>query len=168
MLSDESESLWIISVDNVEYTIANSTPVTPNTSQKLVDIITPGDYGKSIDYSVTVNGTTLNDWKVFLNDGNNVYIILGDCIPSGLGIPIESSSYINHFSRDGVEFYGAAYESGGYLFLEDTQNFTDFVDSNFAISATGGPTKEQLETSSGVTDLSDRRYFRRIFICKFT
>lgn len=93
-ISDESESLWVISVDNVEYTIANSTPVTPTTSQKLVDIVTSEDYGKSIDYSVIVNGTTLNNWKVFFNDGNNVYIILATCLPVGLG-----PDFDNRFER---------------------------------------------------------------------
>ena len=44
----------------------------PSIGQKLTEIITSEDYGKPTDYSVTVNGKTLNNWKVFLNDENNV------------------------------------------------------------------------------------------------
>ena len=65
--------------------------------KKLTEIIKNTDYGKSIDYSVTVNGTTLNNWKVFLNDSNNIYIILGDylearLIPDATGL----TTYSNH------------------------------------------------------------------------
>ena len=55
----------------------------------LVSQITPSDYGKTINYSVTVKNNnnenvTLNDWKVFYNDGNNVYIIMSECIDSSI------------------------------------------------------------------------------------
>ena len=38
--------------------------------------------GDSVDYSTTLNGVTLDDWKVFYKDGNYTYIILGDYLPN--------------------------------------------------------------------------------------
>lgn len=167
-ISDEDSEIWNIKVGNVQYNIANSTPVTPNTSQKLVDIITTGDYGKSIDYSVTVNETTLNNWKVFLNDGSNVYIILSNPLlyelaPNLGGSPVELSSV------DGMAFYATEWDSYEVLTgLSDQTYFTDFVDNNVAVSATGGPTIEQLEASCGATELSIRRHFNWRFIYDFS
>lgn len=137
------------------------------TSKKLTEIVKNTDYGKSIDYSVTVNGTTLNDWKVFLNDGNNVYVILGNYLPGGLG-PDLGGYPVEHWSEGGREIYGVEYESDGDLMgLGESNYFTDFVDNNVAVSATGGPTIEQLEASCGVAELSVRRYLNWRFICDF-
>ena len=166
-ISDESESLWVITVDNVEYTVANSTSVTPNTSQKLVDIVTSEDYGKSIDYSVSVNGQTLNNWKVFLNDGNNVYIILANYLPGGLG-PDLGGYPVEHSNVNGIELYETAWDSYEVLTgLGNQSYFTDFVDNNVAVSATGAPTLEQLKASCGATELGVRRHFNWRFICDF-
>ena len=44
--------------------------------------ITPANYGQKVNYSVDVNGVTLNDWEIFLKDGNNVYMIYGDYMPN--------------------------------------------------------------------------------------
>lgn len=120
------------------------------TSAKLTDIVKNTDYGKSIDYSVTVNGTTLNNWKVFLNDGNNIYVILADNLASDLmpdlGFPIENNG----------GWYGLGYESDGSPEditdkLIDTNSFTDFASGIGALSATGAPTLEQFEASYGQT-----------------
>lgn len=147
-ISDEDAEIWAIKVGNVEYNIENSTHITSNTPQKLVDIVAPGDYGKSIDYSVTVNETTLNNWKVFLNDGNNVYIILSDYLTGSLlpnfGFPVEISN----------NAYTLMYECDGSPEditdkLANTNYFSDFASGEGAVSATGGPSKEQLDASYG-------------------
>lgn len=56
---------------------------------KLCEILEPIDYGKIINYSA--NG--VNNWKVFYNDGTNVYLITSDylentLIPENIGIGI--------------------------------------------------------------------------------
>ena len=51
--------------------------------QTLKNAITVADYGKPIAYTVSFDGKQpLTDWKVFYNDGSNVYIIYGDYLPS--------------------------------------------------------------------------------------
>lgn len=56
---------------------------------KLSEIIDTTDYGKTINYSA--NG--VNDWKVFYNDGTNIFIITTDylensLIPNNIGIGV--------------------------------------------------------------------------------
>ena len=59
-----------------------STDKTPNDNvqqinPKLADVITPDNYGDVIEYEA--NG--VKDWKIFFNDGNNVFIITSKYIP---------------------------------------------------------------------------------------
>lgn len=128
------------------YEIYNGDFLNTKSNKKLVELIKSTDYGKSIDYSVTVNGTTLNNWKVFLNDGNNVYIILSNCLTGSLlpnfGFPVE----INNNA------YTLMYECDGNPEditdkLANTNYFSDFASGEGAVSATGGPSKEQLDAS---------------------
>ena len=48
--------------------------------------ITTTDYGKYVDIGVDINGdsNTTNDFRVFLNDGSNVYLIAADYIPNSM------------------------------------------------------------------------------------
>ncbi len=62
----------------------SNTPVIPTISEKLTEIIQPSDYGKTINYSATVKGEKVNNWKVFYNDGQNVYIILDNYLENRL------------------------------------------------------------------------------------
>lgn len=45
-----------------------STVTIGESGSKLTDIITASDYGKSINYSTTVNGVNISSWRVLLND----------------------------------------------------------------------------------------------------
>ena len=123
-------------------------------SKKLTEIVKNTDYGKPIDYSVTVNGTTLNNWKVFLNDGNNVYVILADDIDGSLlpdlGWPIQLNGNVYIFAYESYEDPENLVEK-----LLDTENFKDFSKGIGGISATGAPTKFQLEASSGIENLKE-------------
>lgn len=40
--------------------------------------ITSKNYGDKYDYSVTVNGVTIDDWKIFYKDDDGIYIITSD------------------------------------------------------------------------------------------
>ena len=53
-------------------------------SGKLIEIINSKDYGKTINYKTIVQGEEINNWKVFYNNGSNVYIILEDYLPNKL------------------------------------------------------------------------------------
>ncbi|MBE5806169.1 MAG: hypothetical protein E7313_05615 [Clostridiales bacterium] len=50
----------------------------------LIGKITPTNYGDSVNYTVNVDGVSepLDNWKIFYNDGSNVYIIYGDYLPN--------------------------------------------------------------------------------------
>ncbi|HCC04364.1 MAG TPA: hypothetical protein DEP51_05900 [Clostridiales bacterium] len=123
----------------------------PSIGQKLTEIITSEDYGKPTDYSVTVNGKTLNNWKVFLNDENNVYIIMGEYLEASLvqditGIETDTTNYKYGVWHNGnrTPFLNALLSSNNWSFL--TGGIT-------GATATGAPTIEQLETSYGQQSL---------------
>lgn len=109
----------------------------------LVSAITPNDYGKTINYSA--NG--VDNWRVFYNDGENVYII--------------SSNYIN-MDKVAVDLSKVkmSRENGKYNviwtidtnteaveILTNTNNWTAFATGKGGESATGGPTYEMLANS---------------------
>ncbi len=110
----------------------------------LVETINATNYGNKIDYSVTINESTVNNWKVFYNDGTNVYIILDDyldasLVPSGIGLNTDTSTYKYDVSAD---------EGRSTLIsaLSTTNNWTSFVNSK-ATSAVGTPTLDMLINS---------------------
>ncbi len=47
-------------------------------NSKKVKNMTAKNYGDKYDYSVTVNGVTIDDWKVFYKDSDGIYIITSD------------------------------------------------------------------------------------------
>jgi len=53
---------------------ANDNKNSSSNTNKL-ESITSKNYGDKYDYSVTVNGVTINDWKVFYKDSDGIYII---------------------------------------------------------------------------------------------
>ena len=47
--------------------------------QPLVSLIKgPEDYGKTVDYTVTVNGTTYDDWQIYYHNNDYVYLIAAE------------------------------------------------------------------------------------------
>ena len=149
-ISDENAEIWTIKVGNVEYNIENSTHVI-STGEKLTDIVKTEDYGKTTDYSVTVSGKTLNNWKIFLNDNNNVYIIMGEYLDANLvqditGIETDTTNYRYGVWHNGNRepFLNALLTSNNWLFL---------VSELSGATATGTPTIEQLEASYGQASL---------------
>lgn len=140
-------------INNLDNTIKNiiggdKTPSKPT----LVSQITPSDYGKTINYSVTVKNNnnenvTLNDWKVFYNDGNNVYIIMSNVLDGSL-FPGNSG-----LSSDGkYNVWTAGWETtssptDAVAILLNNTIWADFARGNGASSATGSPTAEMLVAS---------------------
>ncbi len=78
---EEYEQEQIVNLVNSIDKISNSSDNKNNIKKgKLSEIIDVTDYGKTINYSA--NG--VNDWKVFYNDGTNVYIITTDYLENSL------------------------------------------------------------------------------------
>lgn len=109
--------------------------------------ITASNYGDKINY--TSEGC--NDWKVFYNDGRNVYIISSNYIE----IPEKwrNSNSIYTFNAFKTDWYDGHIElhDGGYAFhgdmkkifldnMEDTSNWLMFFNKEFANSVQSGPT----------------------------
>lgn len=129
---------------------------------KLSEKITPEDYGKTINYSA--NGIT--DWKVFYNDGENVFLITSDYLPVEK-VPTEStgmttlekyqvywanviapsyqtvnSNILNRFKATGYTLNSEKANSKMASTLLNTNNWANFVDTNKADCVIGSPTVE--------------------------
>lgn len=48
--------------------------------------VSANNYGDPVNYSVTVNGVTLNNWKIFYNDGDTITMIYGDYLPNSTNL----------------------------------------------------------------------------------
>ncbi|MBO5477701.1 MAG: prepilin-type N-terminal cleavage/methylation domain-containing protein [Clostridia bacterium] len=122
------------------------------TSKTLVSQIKPADYGKSINYSVTVKNAddediTLTDWKVFYNDGTNVYIILGDYLNNTLIDTTKTKmtttgTYQAYWTSESV-----ADNTEAVATLTNTENWSQFATGRGAQSAIGSPTGEMFVAS---------------------
>lgn len=125
----------------VDQAINDETEKSAQTNPTLVSQITAKDYGKTINYSVTINETELSDWKVFYNDGTNVYIMLSNylnnsLIPTSTGMKTkgsyaaywESSSLSTPTNQSAIEI------------LNNTTYWADFAKGRGGETATGGPT----------------------------
>ncbi len=75
--SSENETFY----GKMAHTSTNSDGTITVHPQRLVDIVKGNDYGKEINYSVVVNGVTIDKWRIFSNDGTNVKIITTDFLP---------------------------------------------------------------------------------------
>lgn len=114
----------------------------------LVSQITANDYGKSINYSA--NG--INEWKVFYNDGTNVYIITSDYLDTTLAsvetnltkakMQRGSGKYIVYWDTNTIKNNDQAVET-----LMNTNNWSEFASGKGAESATGAPTYEMFANS---------------------
>ena len=117
--------------------IGNTTPVEPKVN--LAEIITGSDYGKAINYSATVKGEKVDNWKVFYNDGTNVYIILDGYLENRL-LPVETGLQTNGK-------YNVYSNTNRETLLEGltTENYwSEFASGIGGATATGSPLGEML------------------------
>ena len=125
-----------------------------------------GSYGDFVEYPIDLNGdgNLGNDWKIFYNNGTNIFIISADYIKfsssinyGGTGLTF-NSTYNLYWE---TELSAAQDTSKAALFgqtlwtdystnanakcvsaMLNTSNWTGFVDSTYADCAIGGPTIE--------------------------
>ncbi|MBR6689614.1 MAG: hypothetical protein IKL68_06335 [Clostridia bacterium] len=130
--------------------------------KSLVSQITASNYGDKVNYSA--NG--INDWRVFYNDGKNVYIITTDYlpsikIPSNVALRNTGTEFSTSFAYNSLDFPEAAIinneQAGKYKIEEygqfvntnynmrscalllNTEKWADFT-NEFAVDAIGTPT----------------------------
>ncbi len=91
-------------------------------------------YGDTVNYSA--NGC--DNWKVFLNDGNNIYMIANTNVPnSGLNLAE------NIVTSDTTSVYASDNRKTLLDWLRTTAYWSEYASSIYAQSATGGPTLPQ-------------------------
>lgn len=122
--------------------------ITPDEIVSLKNV-TRDDYGKSVNYSVTVQGETLNNWRVFLKDSNYVYVIYDGYLKANL---VPHKEELGFEYDETMEKPYSVYSSDADSFvngLKNTEYWSEFASGIFGAKATGTPTKEQFEQSSG-------------------
>ena len=115
---------------------------------KLSEIITGEDYGKYIDYAVTVEGTTLDKWRVFYNDKttNNVYIILDGYLPNTL-IPEETGMTTEGTCQAYWDTTNFSTNEQAVATLKNTTYWSAFAGGLNGATAYGGPTNTMFVNS---------------------
>ena len=97
--------------------------------------IKPEYYGDKVNYSA--NG--VNDWKVFLNDGNSVYLISSDYVPnSGITNALNKLGNYAIYGNSRDELVSA---------LTNTSNWSAYATGFSGAIATGSPTLQQFWAS---------------------
>ena len=156
------------------------TEVLEEPQASLASQITAANYGDSVNYSVTVKdgvqvaegtegATTLDDWKIFYNDGSNVYMIYGDYMPNAAvntektGMTVDGT-YRAYWVSNSLDNPEVAVD-----YLIDTDNWSQLITSELALkgaNATGGATVDMWVNSWNekgytklYTSLDDTGYF---------
>ena len=140
----------------------------------LTQDITPENYGDYVDYSVDLNGdgNTKNDWRIFFEDNENIYLISANYVLNSW----LNENAMEKATDPGKEIYGARFseenlsdnpidktiinkfyatsmvasDNTNYKSCEkllNTSYWTQFVDTNVAVMATGGPSIEMFAKS---------------------
>lgn len=103
----------------------------------LVNQIKSDNYGDKFNYSVTVNGVSLDSWRIFYNDGENIYVILDGLLSNTTGISTKvglntSGTYQVNSSVSRADFVNK---------LNDSTKWSDLISTDFqskGIVAKGG------------------------------
>ncbi len=109
------------------------------TKPLATEVIKPENYGDSVNYSAN----HVNDWKVFLNDGSNVYLIASDYVPNN-GMTITSD--VAKVAGNDYCVYGNS-RDGFVGWLTSTENWSAYAAGMDGATATGGPTLQQFWAS---------------------
>ena len=77
--------------DGEGYYIGDTEPVTPDEPSEPT--ITPANYGDTVNYSTSLNGVELNNWKLFYSEDDYVWLIYGDYLPNN-AVPVNGTGLI--------------------------------------------------------------------------
>lgn len=133
---------------NVEgYNVVTDIDISVNVVKtgRLSELVDGDDYGKNVDYSVTVNGVELNNWRIFNNDGTNVQIILDKYLPHS-AIPEEILNF--GLAKSSKNSYGViTTELQPMLDALKSPEWSDFVKDLPNATVQGAPTLEKIVES---------------------
>ncbi len=68
---------WNITVTDTGVSVTNKNSAS---GTSLGSLITAANYGDKVDYSVTVDGTTYDDWQIYYHNSDYVYLIAAESI----------------------------------------------------------------------------------------
>lgn len=147
----------------------NATGLPRSSRFVLTQNLTPDNYGDYVDYPIDLNndGDTTNDWQIFYEDNENVYIIADEYISNSLvsedimlkgtdtysayGLYFNENTFTEDMSIDqsiiNKYMLTSAMSSSNNNYkatsqLLNTTNWSSFVATNYAESAVGAPTIE--------------------------
>ena len=102
------------------------------------------DYGKYVNYNIDYDndGNTLDDWRIFYNDGNNIYLISSDYV-----VPEAYASAVGGYRSLNLEQLGYTTVDMAIEFLLNTKNWDILKETTLAKYVTGAPTLEMYVSS---------------------
>lgn len=113
----------------VGMTGCNSSSENPETNDNTnnneeTKTITSENYGDEYDYSVTVNDVTIDDWKIFYQDDDGIYIITSSYLPvEAIGTEEDSNSIYSKASvRKRGEKYGMFFSQSNLSYQEPNED----------------------------------------------
>ena len=103
----EEGKYFTVTIQNYKYWVTNTGNVTLDEPIRI---------GDTINYSTSLNGVTLDNWKVFYEDENYTYIILADYLPNSA---VSSTIKTNYNLTNGTGDYS----------IKSTTNRKDLIDA---------------------------------------
>ncbi|MBR6613550.1 MAG: type II secretion system protein [Clostridia bacterium] len=157
---------WNITVTDTGVSVTNKNSAS---GTGLGSLITADNYGDTVDYTVTVNGTTYDDWQIYYHNSDYVYLIAAESIG---GTTLDNGTTVASLTTDELALYekfrvgdadkytlvdtvsgNTAYNSKAVAqLIKDYANFanTEAYGTN-VVGAIGGPTIELLAAGWNAT-----------------
>jgi len=109
------------------------------TGEELIFKITSNDYGKNINYQVTIKDNILDNWKILYNDKSNIYIILDGYLPSEL---VPSDTGLRTIGKYNV--YSIIDREDFFISVTTNEYWKDFAKGKRGAIAIGTPSVEMI------------------------
>ncbi|MBO5004711.1 MAG: hypothetical protein J6D03_05615 [Clostridia bacterium] len=144
---------------------ATATQTMENSKESLLSQVNADNYGDSVDYSITLNEgkeneVTLDNWKIFSKDENNVYIIYGDYLPNIAVI----ASNLSISNQRKYAIYSSTSSEELLKGLVQTSNWEHLLTQGLKaknVTAIGTPTLEQYVGSWNEKYPNDKLYTKK-------
>ena len=148
---------WNITVTDTGVTVTNKNS---SSGTGLGSLITAANYGDKVDYSVTVNGITYDDWQIYYHNSDYVYLITEnsitnvtfDNIDTVASLTSEELALYEKFRVGDFEKYALVDVVNGTStnnsrvaveLIKDYSAFSNITEyGTYVVGALGGPTME--------------------------
>ena len=93
---------WNITVTDTGVTVTNKNS---SSGTALGSLITVANYGDTVDYSVTVDGTTYDDWQIYYHNSEYVYLISKNSVGTLSDVSDDSTFKFENLTNEELELY---------------------------------------------------------------